>query len=58
MELKRLELGDSDYALALSEMTHRTHKIIEKLWEDAKEPVFELSHKAVRCSLRGEDKWL
>ena len=35
MELKRIELGDNDYAVVLSEMTHRTHKIIEKLWEDA-----------------------
>ena len=34
METKRLDLGDGDYALALAEMTHRTHKAIERLWVD------------------------
>jgi hypothetical protein len=33
MEIKRLDLGDGDYALALAEETHRTHQALDKLWE-------------------------
>ena len=35
MELKKIEIGDNDYAVVLSEMTHVTHKLVSKIWEDA-----------------------